>query len=182
MQSDGKEQNKVLQDVRDENEWGLRANKKNHPWIPYSFPSYCLGNYSLSLLLLLLSHFSRVWLCATPQTAAHQALLSLGFSRQEHGSGLPFPSPMHEFKKWKWSCSVVSDSSWPHGLQLTRLLCPWDFPGKSTGVGLTVIENHQFWLLHLVSEFRFCPFKKKKKKKNQMFLKARMNFCGIYWF
>ena len=37
--------------------------------------------------------------------------------------------------KWKWSRSVVSDSSWPHGLQCTRLLHPWDFPGKSTGVG-----------------------------------------------
>ena len=36
---------------------------------------------------------------------------------------------------WKWSRSVVSDSSRPHGLQLTRLLRPWDFPGKSTGVG-----------------------------------------------
>ena len=35
---------------------------------------------------------------------------SLGFSRQEHWSGLPFPSPMHESEKWKWSCSVVSDS------------------------------------------------------------------------
>ena len=30
---------------------------------------------------------------------------------------------------------VVSDSSRLHGLQRTRLLCPWDFPGKSTGVG-----------------------------------------------
>ena len=49
------------------------------------------------LLLLLLSRFSRVRLCATPQTAAHQAPPpSLGFSRQEHWSGLPFPSPMHE--------------------------------------------------------------------------------------
>ena len=48
------------------------------------------------LLLLLLSCFSRVWLCATPQTAAHQAPPSLGFSRQEHWGGLPFPSPMHE--------------------------------------------------------------------------------------
>ena len=36
------------------------------------------------LLLLLLSCFSRVRLCATPQTAAHQAPPSLGFSRQEH--------------------------------------------------------------------------------------------------
>ena len=37
--------------------------------------------------------------------------------------------------KWKWSRSVVSDSLRPHGLQPTRLLRPWDFPGKSTGVG-----------------------------------------------
>jgi len=59
----------------------------------------------------------------------------LGFSRQEHWSGLPFPSPMHESEKWKGSRSVVSDSSRPHGRQLTRLLCPWDFPGKSTRVG-----------------------------------------------
>ena len=51
------------------------------------------------LLLLLLSHFSRGRLCATPQTAAHQAPPSLGFSRQEHCSGLPFPSPMHESEK-----------------------------------------------------------------------------------
>ena len=35
----------------------------------------------------------------------------------------------------KWSCSVKSDSLRPHGLQPIRLLCPWDFPGKSTGVG-----------------------------------------------
>ena len=42
---------------------------------------------------------------------------------------------MHESEKWKWSHSVVSDSSWPHGLYPTRLLSPWDFPGKSTGVG-----------------------------------------------
>ena len=51
------------------------------------------------ILLLLLSHFSRVRLCATPETAAHQAPLSLGFSRQEHCSGLPFPSPVHESEK-----------------------------------------------------------------------------------
>ena len=42
---------------------------------------------------------------------------------------------MHESEKWKWSRSVVSDPQWPHGLQPTRLLRPWDFPGKSTGVG-----------------------------------------------
>ena len=67
--------------------------------------------------------------------AAHQAAPSLGFSRQEYWSGLPFPSPMHESEKWKWSRSVMSDSLRPHGLQPTRILHPWDFPGKSTGVG-----------------------------------------------
>ena len=34
-------------------------------------------------------------------TAAHQAPLSLGFSRQEQWNGLPFPSPMHESEKRK---------------------------------------------------------------------------------
>ena len=47
----------------------------------------------------MLRHFSRVQLCATPQMATHQAPPSLGFSRQEHWSGLPFPSPMHESEK-----------------------------------------------------------------------------------
>jgi len=80
-------------------------------------------------------HFSCVWLCATPKMEAHQAPPSLRFSRQEHWNGLPFPSPMHESEKWKWSRSVVSNSSRPHGLEPTRLLHPWDFPGKSTEVG-----------------------------------------------
>ena len=61
----------------------------------------------MALLLLLLSRFSRVQLCATPETAAHQTPPSLRFSRQEHWSGLPFPSPIHQSEKWKWSRSVV---------------------------------------------------------------------------
>ena len=64
--------------------------------------------------------------------AAHQAPPSLGFSRQEHWSGLPFPSPMHESEKWKWSRSVVltlsdpMDCSLPgssiHGIFQARVL------------------------------------------------------------
>ena len=46
-----------------------------------------------SRLLLLLSCFSRVRLRATLWTAAHQAPLSTGSSRQEYWNGLPFPSP-----------------------------------------------------------------------------------------
>ena len=45
------------------------------------------------LLLLLLSCFSRVGLCATPWTVAYQAPQSMEFSRQEYWSGLSFPSP-----------------------------------------------------------------------------------------
>ena len=125
----------------------LLKKKKKHK--PNSF-SYLKGkstfierplvSYPISFnhhhLLLLLSRFSRVRLCATPKTAAHGAPPSLGFSRQEHWSGLPFPSPMQESEKWKWSRLVMSDSWRPQGLQPTRLLCPWDFPGKSTGVGV----------------------------------------------
>ena len=70
-------------------------------------------------LRVLLSRFSHVWLCATPETAAHQAPLFLGFSRQEHWSGLPFPSPMHESEKWKQKVKVKSLSP----VQL--LATPW---------------------------------------------------------
>ena len=48
--------------------------------------------------------------------------------------------------KWKWSCSVMSDSSRPHALQPTRFLHPWEFPGKRTGVGCHCLLR-QFMLL-----------------------------------
>ena len=77
------------------------------------------------LLLLLLSHFSRVRLCATPETAAP---LSLGFSSQEHWSGLPFPSPTHESEVTQ-SCLTLSDpmdcsppGSSVHGILQARVL------------------------------------------------------------
>ena len=71
-----------------------------------------------------------------------------GFSRQEHWSGLPFPSPIHESEKWKWSRSVVSNSSRTHGLQPTRLLCTWGFSGKSTGVGCHRLLRYTYILVY----------------------------------
>ena len=72
--------------------------------------------------------------------------------------------------KWRWSRSVVSNSLWPHGLQPTRLLHPWDFPGKSTGVGchcllrlfpswwpylkVILLENNVIPLKHQVFQFQ----------------------------
>ena len=81
-------------------------------------------------ILLLLSSFSRVRLCATPQTASYQAPLSLGFSRQEHWSGLPFPSPVHESEsEVTQSCPTLSDlmdcslpGSSVHGIFQARVL------------------------------------------------------------
>ena len=52
---------------------------------------------------------------------------------------------------WKWSRSVVSDPQRPHGLQPTRFLRPWDFPGKSTGVDAVA--------------FSMCDFRQVKNKK-----------------
>ena len=66
-------------------------------------------------MLLLLNRFSRVRLCATPETEAHQAPPSLGFSRQEHWSGLPFPFPMQESEVIQsgWTFSDPMDRSPP---------------------------------------------------------------------
>ena len=100
-----------------------------------SFKSETEQHGLLLLLLLLLSHFSHVRLCVTPQTAAHQAPLSLGFFRQEYWSGLPSPSPMHESEKWKWSRSVVSNSLRPMDYIPPGSSVHGIFPGKSTGVG-----------------------------------------------
>ena len=98
--------------------------------------SSCL--YEL-LLLLLLSCFSHVRLCATPQTVAHRAPLSLRFSRQEHRSGLPFPSPVQESEKWEWSRSIVFDS-----------VTPW------TAAYQAPLTDHNFTIREgLVSSFNF---------------------------
>ena len=86
----------------------------------------CIG----SLLLLLLSRFSRARLCATPETAPPGSPVpEILQARTLEWVAISFSNA------WKWSRAVVSDSSRPHGLQPTRLLRPWDFPGKSTGVG-----------------------------------------------
>ena len=77
--------------------------------------------------------------------ASHQAPPSPGFSRQEHWSGLPFPSP----NAWKWKVKVKSPSRvrllatpWTAAFQVLR---PWDFPGKSTGVDCHCLLRIYTW-------------------------------------
>ena len=77
-----------------------------------------------------------------------------GILQAKHWSGLPFPSPMHESEKWKWRHSVVSDPQRPHELQPTRLLHPWDFLGKSTGVGChCLIQNKNVFVFFFKFSF-----------------------------
>ena len=100
-------------------------------------------------------------LFVTLWTVAHQAPLSIGFSRQKYWSRLPCPPPgdipnpgikLIPFRPpalagWFFTTSitweapkvlvtlVASDSLRPHGLESARLLGPWSYPGKNTGVG-----------------------------------------------
>ena len=84
--------------------------KKKNNWIqesarnPAAFKFlklFCISSRSREILYYMLlplgacmlSHFSSVWVFVAPWTVAHQTPLSMGFSRQEYGSGLPFPSP-----------------------------------------------------------------------------------------
>ena len=95
--------------------------------------------------------------------AAHQAPPSLGFSRQEHWSGLSFPSAMHESEKWKWSRSVVQscptlsdpmDCSLPgspvHGIFQARVLewgvikYPWALPKSGSIFMHSICNRHNY--------------------------------------
>ena len=106
----------------------------------------------------MLSCFIHVWLFVTSWTVAFQAPLSMGFSRQEYWSGLPCPPPgnlpnpgmeppslclLHQQAgslplvppgkpiqphAVQFSCSAVSYSLWPHGLQHARPPCPSPTP------------------------------------------------------
>ena len=92
--------------------WISDAIQPSHPLSPSSLSAFNLAKHLSHsfLLLLLLSRFSHVRLLATPWTAAHQAPPSLGFSRQEHRSRLPFPSPVHESEsEVTQSCPTLSD-------------------------------------------------------------------------
>ena len=132
------------------------------------------------LLLLLLSRSSRVRLCATPETAAHQAPPSLGSSRQEHWSGLPFPSPMHESEsEVGQSCPTPSDpmdcsllGSSIHGIFQARVL-EWgatSFSKMQANI-IHMCFEHQFWLHHFLLAVSVTILREEKQHcSNRLFL------------
>ena len=76
-------------------------------WVAISFSSAWKGKMKVKLL-------SRVRLFATPWTAAHQASLSMGFSRQEYWSGVPLPSPRRKLRWYIYPlwCHRLSEKTW----------------------------------------------------------------------
>ena len=119
-------------------------------------------------------------LLVTPWTAAYQAPPSLGFSRQEHWSGLPFPSPMHESEKGKWSHSVVPTLSDPvdcslpgssvHGIFQARVL-EWVAIAFSDFIPRQEKYKHDEVLAFTISNFQ--------KYQSKLFLKK--SFQIRYW-
>ena len=101
------------------------------------FPS-CSYSFSPSLSTLSWGHFSTL-----PCKKKKPLRVVLTTSQQPPEITGPNISQKHSAcsrvylhpRKWKWSRSVMSDSLWSRGLQPTRLLCPWDSPGKNNGVG-----------------------------------------------
>ena len=140
--------------------WSLKVNTPMLilPFKTLSSHSYhYLRIWHILHICAVLSHFNPVRLFATLWTVAHQAPLSMGFSRQEYWRGLPCPptgdlsdsgiehaslkslalagtitawEAHYVYNSESGSCSVMSDSLWPYGLY-----SPWNSPDQNTGVG-----------------------------------------------
>ena len=132
------------------------------------------------MLLLLLSRSSCVRLCATPWMAAHQAPPSLGFSRQEYWSGLPFPSPVRE-SEFEQSgstlpdpidCSLPGSSDHVHGIFQARVL-EW------VAIAFSICTAGPFHIQRSVClpNCRMKIFWEKKKKDFRRFLKVKLEFA-----
>ena len=125
------------------------------------------------LLLLLLSRFSRVQLCATPETAAHQAPPSLGFSRQECWSRLPFPSPMRESEVTQlcptlrdpMDCSLPGSSG--HGIFQARVL-EW---------GAIAFSGSYCYSSSLMPFFQICHEKPQNYLPEKLLLQSVLNLA-----
>ena len=99
----------------------------------------------------MLSHFSHVWLCVIPWTAASQAPPSMGFSRQEYWSGLPCPPPgdlpipgIQSMSLALASMSFITSATWKaqlsHKKKWNRIICN-DVDEPSASQVALVVKN-----------------------------------------
>ena len=109
-------------------------------WVAISFSSAWKWKVKVKSL-------SHVWLLATPWTAAYQAPLSMGFSRQEYWSGVPLPSPSAEYL-WEFPLLSMEEDMATHSSILAwriswaeepgSLYSPWDHKELDT----TEVTSH----------------------------------------
>ena len=171
------EKNKELRyGILKSHQGGITSVNFNITLHPLKYAIFGISNLKISFYILSCMSFRMYWIILLPELSPAAAAKSLqscptlcdpidgsppgspvpGTLQARTLSGLWFPSPVHESEKWKGSRSVMSDSSWPHGLQPTRLLHPWDSPGKSTRVGCPHLLQNWFLvdpyitLLHLL--------------------------------
>ena len=83
-------------------------------WVAISFSNAWKGKVKMKSL-------SRVWLLATPWTAAYQAPPSMGFSRQKYWSGVPLPSVIPTLKSWQSSLKMLKNINSLPGWKVSRL-------------------------------------------------------------
>ena len=118
---------------------------KNTEWVAISFSNAWKWEVKVKLL-------SRVRLLVTPWTAAHQAPLSMGFSRQEFWSGVPLPSPdggVTELKLCPFDCLSAKPIYWH---QFVKCL----LQDPSRGIGSIQWKSHE-----LLDSFQGRVFKSK---------------------
>ena len=73
-----------------------------------------------------------------------QSLKTAGFWESVYIFSLDVVRPSLQPGKTMLACSALSDSFKPHGLEPSRLFCPWDFPDKNSGVGCHVLLQEIF--------------------------------------
>ena len=116
----------------------------------YDKPACCHPAFLAYMQSAMLCYAKSLQSCLTvcdPIDGSHQAPPSLRFSRQEHWSRCHFLLQCMKVKSESevvQSCPTPSD---PHGLQPTRLLHPWDSPGKSTGVGCHCLFRYAEYII-----------------------------------
>ena len=117
------------------------ARRSNQSILKVISPEYSLEGLMLKLKLQYFDHVMWTRTGKDPDAGKDWGQEEKG-TREDEMVGWHHQCNGHEVK---WSRSVMSKSLWPHGLQPPRLFHPWDFPGKSTGVGCHC-------LLHIISE------------------------------
>ena len=113
-------------------------------FLPLSLANFSLIGLSYQSMFYLVKSLSRVRLSVTPWTVAHQAPPSMGFSRQEHWSGLPFPSPG----------DLPNPGIKPRSPALQADTLTSEPPGKSYREVYYALVKYSFLITHLFIRFR----------------------------